>query len=266
MTRFTDKVAFITGGGSGIGAATARLMARDGANVVIVDLVEETGRAVAGEVGGMFVAADVSRRVDVEAAVAAAVDAHGRIDVLFNNAGVGCFGRTPDLDPAEWERVIAIDLHSVFYACHAAIPHMPRKSATGPGGAIVNTASISGMGGDFGYSAYNAAKGAVINYTRSLAVDHAREGIRVNALCPGLIETPLTAGAKQFPGLEAHWHDIIPMGRPGTAEEMAKVVAFLASDDASYVTGTIMTADGGQTAWTGQPDLMRFLPAQVVNS
>ena len=255
MARFEGKVALVTGGGSGIGAATARLLAEGGARVVVVDLNEGAAQAVTDEIGGTAIAADVSQREQVEAFVADTVARHGGLDILVNNAGVGCFGRTPDLDPAEWERVIAIDLHSVFYACRAAIPHLTKR-----GGAIVNTASISGLAGDYGYTAYNAAKGAVINYTRALAIDHAREGIRVNALCPGLIETPLTAAAKVLPGLEAAWHDAIPMGRPGTAAEMAEVIAFLASDAASYMTGSIVVADGGQSAWTGQPDVARFLP------
>lgn len=252
--RFADRVAFITGGGSGIGAATARLMAREGAHVIVADLAKERARAVAAETGGQGVALDVADRTQMEQAIAAAVSRHGRIDILVNNAGIGSFGRTPQLDPMEWERVIAIDLSSVFYACRAAIPHMPAGSA------IVNTASISGLAGDYSFGAYNAAKAGVINYTRTLAVDHARDGVRVNALCPGLIATPLTANAALMPGLEAAWHDTIPMGRPGTAEEMADAIAFLASDAASYMTGTILVADGGQTAWTGQPNLTRYLP------
>ena len=252
--RFNNKVAFITGGGSGIGAATARQMAREGATCVIVDISQEAADAVASEVGGLGLAADVSKRAETEAAIAAAVAQHGRIDILFNNAGVGCFGKTPDLDPAEWERVIAIDLNAVFYACHAAIPHMPK-----PGGAIVNTASISGIAGDYNFTAYNAAKAAVINYTRSMAIDHAREGLRVNALCPGLIATPLTAATDQLPELKRVWHGSIPMGRAGTPEEMAEVVCFLASDAASYMTGSIVVADGGQTAWTGQPDVAPYI-------
>ncbi len=253
--RFANKVAFITGGGSGIGAATARQMAREGASLVLVDISLDAAQAVANEVGGMAIAADVSKRAEIEAAIAQAVERHGRIDILFNNAGVGCFGKTPDLDPAEWERVIGIDLNSVFYACHAAIPHMPK-----PGGAIINTASISGLAGDYNFTAYNAAKAAVINYTKSMAIDHAREGLRVNALCPGLIATPLTAATEDLPELKRDWHANIPMGRPGSPEEMAEVVCFLASDAASYMTGSIVVADGGQTAWTGQPDLTRYLP------
>lgn len=253
--RFAYKVAFITGGGSGIGAATARQMAREGAKCVLVDISLSAAQAVADEVGGTAIAADVSQRAEIEAAIAAAVAHHGRIDILFNNAGIGCFGKTPDLEPEQWERVIAIDLNAVFYACRAAIPHMPK-----PGGVIVNTASISGMAGDYNFTAYNAAKAAVINYTRAMAIDHAREGLRVNALCPGLIATPLTATADELPELKRDWHNSIPMGRPGTPEEMAEVVCFLASDAASYMTGSIVVADGGQTAWTGQPDLTRYLP------
>ena len=256
MMRFKDKVALITGGGSGIGAAAARLMAGEGATIVVADLVTEAAQAIADEIGGHALTVDVADRAAVEAMVAQTAEAHGRIDILVNNAGIGCFGRTPDLEPETWERVIAIDLNAVFYACRAAIPHM-----TGRASAIVNTASISGLGGDYGFTAYNAAKAGVINYTRSLAVDHAREGIRVNCLCPGLIATPLTANAKTIPGLEAGWHDTIPMGRAGTPEEMAEVIAFLASDAASYVTGAAFVADGGQTAWTGQPNLYRYAAA-----
>jgi meso-butanediol dehydrogenase/(S,S)-butanediol dehydrogenase/diacetyl reductase len=247
--RFDGKVAIVTGAASGMGAATARLFAAGGAQLVLGDLNEAGGRAIAEELGAHFVPGDVGIRADVEALVAAAVDRHGRIDILFNNAGVGHFGKTPDTSPKAWERIIAVDLNSIFYACRAAIPHM-----TKPGGAIVNNASISGLGGDHGFTAYNAAKGAVVNYTRALAVDHALEGIRVNAICPGYIATPLAAAIAALPPLEQAWCAAIPMRRAGTPDEIAKVVAFLASDDASYMTGAIVPVDGGVTAWTGQPN------------
>src|SRR3990167_1887283 len=198
LKRFENKVAVITGAASGIGAATARLFAREGAHVVLADIGDEGGRTLARDLGptALAVRCDVSKQKDVEALIQTAVDTHGRIDILFNNAGIGSYGSTVETTTEQWLNVIAVDLHSVFYACHAAIPHMPRGSA------IVNTASISGLGGDHRFDAYNAAKGDVVNYTRSMAVDHARDGIRVNALCPGLVDTPITAGAHQIPGLK----------------------------------------------------------------
>ena len=253
--RFENKVAIVTGAASGIGAATARLFAREGAHLVLADIGDEGGASLAKEFGGIAVKTDVSKEADIAALIRTAVDAYGRIDILFNNAGIGSFGNTVELPPDQWQQVIAVDLNSVYYACHHAIPHMPRGSA------IVNTASISGLGGDFRFAAYNAAKGAVINYTRALAIDHARDGIRVNALCPGLVATPITAGLNQMPGLHEEWCSRIPMGRAAQPEEMAEVVAFLASDAASYVTGTIMVADGGTTAHTGQPEVARFAGA-----
>jgi meso-butanediol dehydrogenase/(S,S)-butanediol dehydrogenase/diacetyl reductase len=256
--RFEGRVAVVTGGASGIGAASVRLLAAEGALVVIADLNEGLGRAMVAELGearALFHRCDVAVRAEVEALIEAAVGRFGRIDILFNNAGIGAFAETPDLEPETWERVIAVDLNAVFYACRAAIPHMRRTG----GGAIVNTASISGLYGDYGFTAYNAAKGAVVNYTRSLAIDHARDNIRVNALCPGLIDTPLTEAAKQLQGVFEMWTQGVPMKRAGRPEEMAQVVAFLASDDASYVTGAMIVADGGKTAHTGQPDLRGVL-------
>ena len=253
--RFENKVAVITGAASGIGAATARLLSKEGALVVLADIGDEGGKSLSASLGpsAMAVKCDVSKAAEVEALIKAAVAAHGRIDILFNNAGIGSFGTSVELAPADWENIIAVDLNSVYYACHFAIPHMPKGSA------IVNTASISGMGGDYRFAAYNAAKGAVINYTRALAVDHARDGIRVNALCPGLVDTPITAGVSQMPGLRDDWIRRIPLGRAAQPEEMAKVVAFLASDDASYMTGSIVVADGGTTAHTGQPEVAQFM-------
>ena len=255
VKRFENKVAVITGAASGIGAATARLLWQEGASVVLADISEDGVKAFAASLGPSATAlrCDVSKAADVEALIKAAVAQHGRIDILFNNAGIGSFGNSVELSPAEWENVIAVDLHSVFYACHFAIPHMR------PGSAIVNTASISGIGGDYRFAAYNAAKGAVINYTRALAIDHAKAGIRVNALCPGLVATPITAALQQLPELQDDWCRRIPMGRAAEPEEMANVVAFLASDAASYVTGSIIVADGGTTAHTGQPEVAQYM-------
>jgi meso-butanediol dehydrogenase/(S,S)-butanediol dehydrogenase/diacetyl reductase len=151
--------------------------------------------------------------------------------------------------------VIEVDLHSVFYGCRAGIPHLQRAG----GGAIVNTASISGTAGDYGLSDYNAAKGAVLNYTRTLAIDHARDGIRVNSVCPGPIATPLAGPLLANEKITREYRERIPMGRVGTAEEVAAVVAFLASDDAAYVTGAAIIVDGGLTAATGQPNFPRIL-------
>ena len=179
----------------------------------------------------------------------------GRLDVVFNNAGIGAFGKTPDLDPETWLRTFAVDVHSVFYGCRAAIPFL-RESG---GGAIVNTASISGLGGDYGLSAYNAAKGAVVNYTRAAAIEHAREDIRINAVCPGPIETPLASPLINHPKVAPAYAELIPMGRPGRSEEVAAAAAFLASDDASYITGAMLVVDGGITAATGQPNFHALL-------
>lgn len=250
--RFEGKVALVTGGASGIGAASARRLAQEGASVMVADLNEAGAKEVAGGLEGdaASFAVDVAELEQVEAMVAATVEHFGKLDVLFNNAGIGSWGETPDLDPDQWHKVIAVDLHSVFYGCRAAIPHLREAG----GGAIVNTASISGVAGDYGFGAYNAAKGAVANYTKTLAIDHARENIRVNAVCPGLIETALSKILMDQPAVMEDYGDRIPIGRAGTSEEVASTVAFLASDDAAYVTGHCLVVDGGITVHTGQPN------------
>jgi meso-butanediol dehydrogenase/(S,S)-butanediol dehydrogenase/diacetyl reductase len=255
--RFDGKVVLITGAASGIGAATARRFAREGARLMLGDINADGLAAITRELGGETASqvADVAERAQVEALTAAAIARFGRLDVVFNNAGIGTYGKTPDLDPAAWDRIIAVDLNSVFYGCRAAIPHLQRAG----GGAIVNTASISGLYGDYGLGAYNAAKAAVANYTRTLALDHARDKIRVNAVCPGPIATALVTPLLGVPGLQEEYARQIPLGRLGQPEEIANVVAFLASDEASYMTGALVVIDGGITAATGQANFTRFI-------
>jgi meso-butanediol dehydrogenase/(S,S)-butanediol dehydrogenase/diacetyl reductase len=246
MARFAGKVAIVTGGAAGIGAATVARLASEGAQVMIADIQSpsETSDTVA------FIKTDVSSPKEIENLVAATHDKWGRIDILVNNAGIGALAETPDMDEEMWDKVFAINIKAIYLFCKHTIPLMRATS-----GAIVNVASISGLGGDYGMGVYNATKGAVINYTRSLALDCARDGIRVNALCPGLIETAIMAQTVARPDDRAAWVGPIPLGRIGRPEEMAGVIAFLASDDASYMTGSIITADGGITAHTGQPNI-----------
>ena len=252
--RFAGQVAVITGGASGIGWSTARLLVAEGAKVVVGDLNPDAAQKVASELGtehAAYCRCDVAVFAEVEAMMALAVDRFGSVDILVNNAGIGSDICTAvELSLETWRRVVAVDLDSVFHGCKAAIPLM-RESG---GGAIVNVASISGLGGDYGFNAYNAAKGAVINFTRALALDHARDNVRVNAVCPGLIDTALTAFIEKRGYLPALTQNI-PMKRIGRPEEIAKLIGFLASADASYMTGSIVVADGGLTAGTGNPDL-----------
>ena len=255
--RFDGKVVALTGGASGIGAATAERLVAEGACVLLGDVNEEGGATLAKKLGSAaaFRRVDVTSLDDVRAFVAATAERFGRLDVLINNAGTAAYGKTPDLDPGLWRMVIDVDLHSVFHGCHSAIPYF-RKNG---GGVIVNTASISGIRADFGLCAYNAAKGAVVNYTRALAIDHAHEGIRANCVCPGPIETPLIHPFMGNEGIARDYLRCVPLGRLGRADEVASAIAFLASDDATYITGAALVIDGGVTASTGQPNFSHFL-------
>ncbi len=254
LQELAGRRALVTGAASGIGKACVELLVRSGARVLAVD---QNGdgldalRADLGEGVETFVA-DLSLQEPAERMIAVAVERFGGLDILINNAGIGSFGRATDTDPAMWRLVHAIDLDAVFYACRKALPHLVATR-----GAIVNVASISGLGGDYGFTAYNSAKAGVINLTRNMAVDYARDGVRVNSVCPGYIRTSLTA---QMPGPIADAFAAgVPMGRGGQPEEIAEAIVFLASDRASFITGHALVVDGGKMAETGQPNSMAIL-------
>jgi meso-butanediol dehydrogenase / (S,S)-butanediol dehydrogenase / diacetyl reductase len=256
--RFEGRVAIVTGAGNGIGAQTARLFASEGARVVVADIDEAAGRRVAEELGrdrALVCACDVGDNASVGQMTADTVGAFGRIDVLVNNAAVfaGMGTETPELAPDLWERTIRIVQTGTFLCCRAVIPHMRAQG----GGAIVNVGSVSGIGADPGFSAYNAAKGAVLNYTRTLAIDHGKDGIRVNVVCPGPVVTSRALITRH--DVEAVFLPRIPLGRYGRPEDIANVIAFLASDAAGFVSGAVVPVDGGITAHSGQPDLTQFL-------
>ena len=244
------KVAVVTGGGSGIGRAIARRFAADGARVVVADQDEAGGAATvevvrAAGLEARLVVADVSRWADAERIVAEAVAAFGRLDVLVNNAAVMVSKAVPELSEEEWDRVLGVNLKGVFLCSKAAIL---RFRAQGGGGAIVNMASVNSFYAEGGIAAYCAAKGGVQQLTRAMAIDHSAEGIRVNCICPGWIDTPMNASYIADPAARAFADKLHALGRIGQPEEIAAVAAFLAGDDASFVTGASIVADGGFSA------------------
>ena len=180
----------------------------------------------------------------------AAVKRFGGLHVMVNNAGVAPEGKVTEATLAEWQEVMAINAGGVFHGCRAAMPHLIASK-----GCIVNTASVSGLGGDWGLSFYNASKGAIVNFTRALALDHGADGVRVNAVCPSFTLTPMTEDMQKDRKVLAKFRERIPLGRPAQPSEIASVVAFLASDDASMVTGVALPVDGGVTASNGQPNM-----------
>jgi NAD(P)-dependent dehydrogenase (short-subunit alcohol dehydrogenase family) len=255
MGRLDGKVAVVTGGASGIGWASAERFAAEGAAVVVVDLDGQGAEEAAAKLTGaghvaVGLAADVSSASDVAAAFARTVEVLGRIDVLFNNAGIAVGGSVLTVAEDAWDRCFAVNVKSVLLCSRAAVPHM---EAVG-GGSIINTASVAGLVAVENAAAYCAAKGAVISLTRNMAIDLAARNIRVNAVCPGTTLTPMVerlvvarGGGDRDKGM-AMTVAKYPLGRLGHPGEIAAVAAFLAGDDASFVTGQAFTADGGMTA------------------
>jgi NAD(P)-dependent dehydrogenase (short-subunit alcohol dehydrogenase family) len=246
--RLKDKVALITGAGSGIGLQTVLLFAKEGASIVAVDLNEQAAQDAANRVkNAIAVKADVSKAADCERMVAAAEKQFGKLNVMFNNAGI-MHGKDDDAmsTPEEiWDLTLDINAKGVFLGCKYGIPALQRAG----GGSIINTASfVARMGAATPQVAYTASKGAVLAMTRELAVIHARQNIRVNALCPGPLKTELLMAFLNTEAKKQRRLVHIPMGRFGEAEEIAKAALFLASDDSSYVTGTDFLVDGGITA------------------
>ena len=245
MQRLQDRVAVVTGGGSGIGLATVRRFAEEGARVVIADIDAGAGERAAAEVDGLFVATDVTDPDQVTALFDAAVAQYGRLDVAFNNAGISPPEDDSILDTGldAWRRVQEVNLTSVYLCCKAAIPHMQR----GGKGSIINTASfVAVMGAATSQLSYTASKGGVLAMSRELGVQFAREGIRVNALCPGPVNTPLLQELfAKDPERAARRLVHVPLGRFAEPTEIAAAVAFLASDDASFITASQFLVDGG---------------------
>ncbi|WP_312242063.1 SDR family oxidoreductase [Pantoea sp.] len=251
MARFQDKVVVITGAGSGIGAGTAQRFAREGAHVVLVGRTQEKLEKTAAtlQAGKHLVApCDVSVAEEVEALAQRVMNEFGRVDVLVNNAGTVVQGLIHEVTLEDWHKLMDIDLNGVFYCLRSFMPAILKSK-----GNVINVSSVSGLGGDWGMSPYNAAKGAITNFTRSLAMDYAADGVRVNAVCPGFTFTDLTEDMKQDEALLKKFYERIPMGRAGEPEDLADAIAFLASDDARYITGVNLPVDGGITASNGQP-------------
>lgn len=248
--RLDGKVALITGAASGMGASMARIFAREGAKVALADVLDGEGQKLAGEITAANGAAafhhlDVTSEAEWQSVVAAVVAEWGGIDILVNDAGLSGSAAADLFDTAAWDRLMAVNARGVFLGMKFVIPEMKEKG----GGAIVNISSISGVTGQHGlHVAYNASKGAVRTLTKAAAVQHGRDNIRINSIHPGLMPPMRSSGRTADPAVRAKMLEMVPMGRAGRVEEVANAVLFLASDEASYITGAELYVDGGYLA------------------
>lgn len=251
--RLKDKVAIVTGGGAGIGGAIAKGYAREGARVVVADINRAYGESTAAEIstaGGqaMFVQTDISKTAEIKKMVETAVDQYGSVDILVNNAAVQLFeqeGRAHELSEETWDKTMSINLRGAWLCCKYTLPVMLNHG----GGAIINIASPTGLSGCApGYTAYSASKGGMIALTKVMAIDYARDNIRVNALVPGTTVTPLTQDVLLDPVFRADREELMPIGRLGQPEDVVGLAVFLASDEARFCIGGLFMVDGGMTA------------------